>query len=65
MLAGILLGYHSLLIEKIKDVSLRFWYMKQTATNGWNLDTFAATIKTDLYNRQSLLARDNRKAGSQ
>ena len=42
LLSGIPWGHHCLLIEKIKDVPVRFWYMEQTATNGWNRETLAA-----------------------
>ena len=44
LLAGIPWGHHCLLIEKIKDVPVRFWYMEQTATNGWNRDPLAAML---------------------
>ena len=58
MLADIPWGHHCLLIEKIKDVPVRFWYMEQTATNGWNRDTLAAMIKSDQYSRQGSLANN-------
>ena len=58
LLAGIPWGHHILLIEKIKDLPVRFWYMEQTITNGWNRDTLAAMIKTDQYNRQGTLANN-------
>lgn len=58
ILAGIPWGHHCLLIEKIKDIQVRFWYMEQTATNGWNRDTLAAMIKSDQYSRQGSLANN-------
>ena len=57
-LAGIPWGHHILLIEKIKDLPVRFWYMEQTAINGWNRDTLASMIKNDLHNRQGKLAHN-------
>jgi hypothetical protein len=63
LLAGIPWDHHCLLSEKIKDLPVRFWYMEQTATNGWNRDTFAAMIKSNKYNRRGSLARDNRTVG--
>jgi predicted nuclease of restriction endonuclease-like (RecB) superfamily len=44
LLAGIPWGHHILLIEKIKELPVRFWYMEQTAANGWNRETLAAMI---------------------
>ena len=58
LLACIPWGHHILLIEKIKDLPVRFWYMEQTATNGWNRDTLAAMIKNDQYSRQGTLANN-------
>lgn len=55
---GIPWGHHILLIEKIKDLPVRFWYMEQTATNGWNRNTLAAMIKSDQYNRHGTLANN-------
>jgi predicted nuclease of restriction endonuclease-like (RecB) superfamily len=39
LLAVIPWGHHCILIDKIKDVAVRLWYMEQTATNGWSRDT--------------------------
>ncbi|HKL85769.1 MAG TPA: PDDEXK nuclease domain-containing protein [Treponemataceae bacterium] len=51
-------GHHILLIEKIKDVSVRFWYMEQAIANGWSRDSLASMIKSDLYSRQGSLAHN-------
>ena len=32
-------GHHALLMEKIKENSIRFWYMTQIIQNGWSRDT--------------------------
>jgi predicted nuclease of restriction endonuclease-like (RecB) superfamily len=45
-------GHHSILIEKIKDLTIRYWYMQQTITNGWSRDILAMMIQSDLYSRQ-------------
>ncbi|MDM8520302.1 PDDEXK nuclease domain-containing protein [Anaerolineales bacterium HSG6] len=44
--------HNILLIQKVKDRSIRLWYMQQTLQNGWSRDTLKAMIKTDLYARQ-------------
>jgi predicted nuclease of restriction endonuclease-like (RecB) superfamily len=43
---------HTLLIEKIKDLSIRFWYMKQIVQNGWSYDV---QIKSKVHERQGTL----------
>lgn len=52
-------GHHVLLIEKVKDLSTRFWYIQQSADNGWSRDVLAAMIKSDLHLRQSGNILDN------
>ena len=46
---------HSLLIEKIKDLSIRFWYMEQIVQNGWSYDTLVVQIKSKVHERQGTL----------
>jgi hypothetical protein len=46
---------HTLLIEKIKDLSIRFWYMKQIVQNGWSYDTLVVQIKSKVHERQGTL----------
>ena len=45
-------GHHFILIEKIKDVEVRFWYMSETIKNGWNRDVLSSMIKKKLHKRQ-------------
>ncbi|MCL2304331.1 MAG: PDDEXK nuclease domain-containing protein [Planctomycetaceae bacterium] len=45
-------GHHVLLMEKIKEFSVRLWYMKEAVEQSWTRDTLAAMIKKDTYNRQ-------------
>ncbi len=41
-----------ILYEKIKDNSLRYWYMQQVITEGWGRDTLSSMIKSKLHERQ-------------
>ncbi len=43
---------HTILMQKIKDLPTRFWYMQQTIANGWSRDTLAQMIKSKLHERK-------------
>jgi predicted nuclease of restriction endonuclease-like (RecB) superfamily len=45
-------GHHALLIEKVKDVSTRLWYIRQTLDQGWSRSILALMIDTRLHERQ-------------
>ncbi|MDD5473646.1 MAG: PDDEXK nuclease domain-containing protein [Candidatus Methanoperedens sp.] len=45
-------GHHALLMEKIKENSVRFWYMTQIIQNGWSRDTLGLMIKSGIHERQ-------------
>lgn len=45
-------GHHALLLEKIKDSSIRQWYMQQTLVNGWSRNILALMIDARLHERQ-------------
>ncbi len=45
-------GHNILLIEKIKDLEVRFWYMKQTVENGWSREVLGAMIKSKSFERK-------------
>lgn len=45
-------GHHVLLMGKIKEKELRFWYMHQTLKNGWSRSILLAQIQTKLHERQ-------------
>jgi len=49
---GIPWFHHVILIEKVKDLSVRRWYMQQTIEQGWSRDTLAAMIKSKAHERQ-------------
>jgi len=44
-------GHNILLMEKVKDLPTRLWYMQQTIEHGWGRDTLAAMIKGRVYDR--------------
>ncbi|MCX6583460.1 MAG: PDDEXK nuclease domain-containing protein [Candidatus Aminicenantes bacterium] len=48
-------GHHALLMEKIKDQSIRIWYMEQTIQNGWSRDILGLMIKSNAHHRQGKL----------
>jgi predicted nuclease of restriction endonuclease-like (RecB) superfamily len=44
-------GHNILLMEKVKDLQLRFWYMEQTIQQGWSRDVLSLMIKNDAHKR--------------
>jgi len=42
---------HSVLIQKVKDLPTRYWYMQQTISNSWSYDILVEMIKSNLYMR--------------
>jgi predicted nuclease of restriction endonuclease-like (RecB) superfamily len=51
-------GHNILIMQRVKDHSIRFWYIEETIRNGWSRDTLASMIKNDLHNRQGQLANN-------
>lgn len=45
-------GHNILLIEKIKDQNLRFWYAGKCVENNWSRDVLDLQIKNNLFGRQ-------------
>jgi predicted nuclease of restriction endonuclease-like (RecB) superfamily len=43
--------HNIILIEKIKDKSLRYWYMEQILQNGWSKDILSLMIKSEVHKR--------------
>lgn len=43
--------HNIVLIQKVKDVKCRIWYMKKALENGWSKETLALMIKSKLYER--------------
>ena len=45
-------GHNILLMQRIKDNSIRFWYMEQIINNGWSRDILGLMIKSEIHERQ-------------
>ncbi len=45
-------GHNILLIQKVKDINKRHWYMQQTVENGWSRNILALQIDSNAYARQ-------------
>lgn len=52
LVAKIPWGHNILLMEKVKDLPIRRWYMEQTIEQGWSRDTLAAKIEGKAHERQ-------------
>ena len=52
LVAQIPWSHNILLMEKVKDLPARLWYMRQTIEQGWSRDTLAAMIKCKALERQ-------------
>ncbi|MDO9289019.1 MAG: PDDEXK nuclease domain-containing protein [Thermodesulfovibrionales bacterium] len=52
LVAKISWGHNILLMEKVKDLQTRLWYMRQTIEQGWSRDTLGLMIKSDAHIRQ-------------
>lgn len=46
--------HNVLLIEKIKDIKTRKWYIKETLKNGWSVNILDMQISSNLYERQAI-----------
>ncbi|MDI9430648.1 MAG: PDDEXK nuclease domain-containing protein [Planctomycetota bacterium] len=44
--------HHVILLEKVKDLPTRLWYMQQTIAQGWSRNTLAAMIAGRAHQRQ-------------
>lgn len=44
-------GHHVWLIEKVKDLTARRWYMEQTLANGWSRNVLTLMIESDAHRR--------------
>ena len=45
-------AHHIILMQKVKDLAIRYWYMQQTLANGWSRDALVQMIKSNLHQRQ-------------
>ncbi len=44
-------GHHVWLLEKVKDVTARLWYMEQTLANGWSRNVLTLMINSQAHQR--------------
>lgn len=49
LVANLPWGHNILLMEKVKDIQMRLWYMHQTIEKGWSRDWLLNAIKMDSY----------------
>ncbi len=47
--------HNTILIEKIKDKDLRYWYIQKVLENGWSKDVMSLMIKSELHKREGSL----------
>lgn len=47
-------SHNILLINKVKNLNIRKWYMEETIKNGWSCDVLEDQIKYKLYERQAI-----------
>jgi predicted nuclease of restriction endonuclease-like (RecB) superfamily len=50
--------HHVILIQKIKERSIRYWYMKQIIEQGWSRDTVLVQIRSKIHERQGALVHN-------
>lgn len=46
------------IMQRVKDIDARYWYMIQTIKNGWSRDFLVEAIKLDYYGKQGALANN-------
>jgi predicted nuclease of restriction endonuclease-like (RecB) superfamily len=51
LVAQIPWGHNILLLQKVKDLPQRLWYMQETIRNGWSRNVLSSMIESDLYSR--------------
>lgn len=54
-------GHNILLMEKIKEVDIRFWYMRRVIENGYSRDVLSQMIKSELHKREAKLTSNFQK----
>ena len=47
--------HNIILIQKIKDKNLRYWYMQKVLENGWSKDILSLMIKNEIHQREGNL----------
>lgn len=51
-------AHNIVLMQKVKDLDARYWYMTKTIENGWSRDYLVEAIKLDYYGKQGALANN-------
>lgn len=46
--------HNVLLMEKIKDIEIRKWYIGETIKNGWSVNILEMQLASKLYERQAI-----------
>lgn len=49
-------AFHVILMEKVKELPIRLWYMQQIIEHGWTRDRLISMIKTNAHTRQGKAA---------
>lgn len=57
-IAHISWAHNVVLMQRVKDIDARYWYMIKTIENGWSRDYLVETIKLDYYSKQGALANN-------
>ena len=52
-------SHNMLILDKIKNIDERLWYMQKCVENGWSVDILELHIDTKLYERQGKAIKDN------
>lgn len=52
-------SHNMLILDKIKNIDERLWYMQKCVENGWSVDVLEIQIDTKLYERQGKAIKDN------
>jgi predicted nuclease of restriction endonuclease-like (RecB) superfamily len=51
-------GHHLLLLEKVKDITVRLWYMNQTIEQAWTREILKDMIKSNAHIRQQSIVNN-------
>lgn len=52
-------SHNLLILDKVKNIDERLWYMQKCVENGWSVDVLEIQIDTKLYERQGKAIKDN------
>lgn len=52
-------SHNLLILDKIKNIDERLWYMQKCVENGWSVDVLEMQIDTKLYERQGKIVKYN------